>query len=95
MILAKVLGPIVSSVKHPSYDALKILLCQPIDESGKPLGRSLVAVDRICSAGEGDTVLLLKEGTGIRQLFGLRKEDKLPIETCVAAIVDSVNVEPA
>jgi microcompartment protein CcmK/EutM len=81
VILAKVLGPVVSSVKHPSYAALKLLLCQPIDEQGNALGKSLLAVDRICSAGEGDTVLLLKEGT-----------DKLPIDTCVAAIVDSVHV---
>ena len=57
-----------------------------------PEGKSLLAVDRICSAGEGDTVLLLKEGTGIRQLFGMAKTDKLPIDTCVAAIVDSVDV---
>jgi microcompartment protein CcmK/EutM len=92
VILAKVLGPVVSSVKHPSYAALKLLLCQPIDEQGNALGKSLLAVDRICSAGEGDTVLLLKEGTGIRQLFGMAKTDKLPIDTCVAAIVDSVHV---
>ena len=93
MILAKVLGPVVSTVKHPSFHALKLLVVQPIDERGAPLGKSLLAVDRICSAGEGDTVLILKEGTGVRQLFGLPKEAKWPIQACIAAIVDSVHFE--
>ena len=39
-------------------------------------------------------MLLLKEGTGIRQLFGLPKEAKLPIQVCVAGVVDSVDVAP-
>ena len=93
MILGKVVGPVVSTVKHASYAGLRLLVVQPIDETGAPLGKSLLAVDRICDAGEGDTVLLLKEGTGIRQIFGLPKEAKLPIQVCVAGIVDQVSVE--
>ena len=93
MILAKVLGPVVSTIKHPSYAGLKLLAVQPIDEKGEPLGTSLLAVDRITSAGEGDTVLLLKEGTGVRQLFGLPKEAKLPIQVCIAGVVDAVTVD--
>ena len=95
MILAKVLGPVVSTVKHPSYAGLRLLVVQPIDEAGAPLGQSLLAVDRVCDAGEGDTVLLLKEGTGIRQLFGLPKEAKLPIQVCVAGVVDQLDAQIA
>ena len=92
MILGRVLGPVVSTVKHPSYAGLRLLVVQPVDEAGAPLGKSLLAVDRVCDAGEGDLVLLLKEGTGIRQLFGVPKEGKLPIQVCVAGIVDQVDV---
>ncbi len=91
MILGKVLGPVVSTVKHQSYAGLKLLVVQPIDEQGKPQGKSLLAVDRVTSAGEGDTVLVLKEGTGVRQLFGLPKEAKLPIQACIAGLVDAVD----
>ena len=93
MILAKVLGPVVASVKHPSYAGLRLLVVQPIDEAGAPLGQSLLAVDRVCDAGEGDTVLLLKEGTGIRQLFGMPKEAKLPIQVCIAGVVDQIDAQ--
>jgi carbon dioxide concentrating mechanism protein CcmL len=92
VILARVLGPVVATVKHPAYHGLRLLLVQPLDERGRPEGRGLLAVDRVCDAGEGDTVLLLKEGTGVRQLFGLPKEAKLPIQVCVAGVVDRVDL---
>jgi microcompartment protein CcmK/EutM len=40
-------------------------------------------------AGEGDTVLVLREGTGIRQLFGLPATAKWPIRSCIVGIVDA------
>jgi microcompartment protein CcmK/EutM len=90
VILGRVLGPVVSTVKHPAYAGLKLLVVQPVDEQGRAEGRSLLAVDRITSAGEGDTVLVLKEGTGIRQLFGVPRTGKLPIQACIVGVVDAL-----
>src|SRR5205807_3188741 len=67
--LCKVLGPDDSTEKHEAFRGLKLLVVQPVDESGKPAGDTFLAVDRASGAGEGDTVLVLREGTGIRQLF--------------------------
>jgi ethanolamine utilization protein EutN len=92
VILARVLAPVVSTVKHPSYAGLRLLAVQPVDEAGRDLGKSLLAVDRVCDAGQGDTVLLLKEGTGVRQLFGIPREGKLPIQVCVAGVVDRIDL---
>ena len=91
MILARVLGPVVSTIKHPAYTGLKLLVVQPVNEQGKAEGKSLLAVDRITSAGEGDTVLILKEGSGIRQLFGIPREGKLPIQACIVGVVDAID----
>lgn len=91
MILGKVLGPVVSTVKHPDYAGLKLLVVQPVDHTGAAEGRSLLAVDRVTSAGEGDTVLVLKEGNGARQLFGKKLTDKLAIQAVIVGVVDSVD----
>jgi microcompartment protein CcmK/EutM len=91
--LCKVLGPVVSTEKHAAFKGLKLLAVQALDHAGAPQGKSFLAVDRVSQAGEGDTVLVLSEGTGIRQLFGLPKEAKLPIRSCVVGIVDSVDAE--
>jgi microcompartment protein CcmK/EutM len=91
MILCKVLGPVVSTEKHPAFARLKLLVVQPIDENGGNAARSFLAVDRAVQAGEGDTVLVLREGTGIRQLFGVPLTAKLPIRSCIVGIVDEVS----
>ncbi len=92
MILCKVLGPVVATEKHPAFARLKLLVVQPVDEQGQDLGKSFLAVDRAMQAGEGDTVLVLREGSGIRQLFGVPLTSKLPIRSCIVGIVDSVGL---
>ena len=92
MILCRVLGPVISTVKHDAFSGLKLLVVQPVDEEGAAEGKSFLAVDRAAQAGEGDTVLVLREGTGIRQLFGVPREAKLPIGTCIVGVVDRVEV---
>ena len=56
MKLGRVIGRVVATLKHESLEGLKLLLVQPLDESGEPAGTALVAFDT-ARAGEGDTVL--------------------------------------
>lgn len=89
MKLARVLGSVTSTVKHPAFLNQKLLVVQPIDEQDRPVGASYLAVDRV-QAGVGDKVLVLSEGTGVRQLFGLPKTASLPIRSAIVGIVDAV-----
>lgn len=92
MILARVLGTVVATEKHPAFHAKKLLVVQPLDERQKPLGKSFLAIDENSSAGKGDVVLVLREGTGVRQIVG----DKMaPIRSCVVGVVDQVQLYTA
>lgn len=82
MILAKVIGTVVMTVKHKAYEGEKLLAVQPLDESLAETGKSWLAVDR-AQAGVGDTVLVMREGTGIRQIVG--RENGVPLEQAVKA----------
>jgi microcompartment protein CcmK/EutM len=86
MLLARVLGPVVATVKHAAFAGHTLLVCQPVDEHGKATGQEIVAVDH-AQAGAGDLVLLLREGNGVRQVL---KQKGAPIRTVIAAIVDQV-----
>lgn len=88
MVLARVLGPVVSTAKHPAFAGHTLLLCQPVDEAGKDAGAQLIAVDH-AQAGKGDLVLLLREGNGVRQVL---KQKGAPIRTVIAAVVDELQV---
>ena len=88
MTLCKVIGDIVTTAKHPDYLGTKVMICQPVDERGRPYGEAILAVDRV-QAGPGDTVLIMREGNGVRQLFG---KQILPIRSIIIGIVDAVTV---
>jgi microcompartment protein CcmK/EutM len=88
MILARVLGPVVSTAKHKAFEGCTLLLCQPVDEAGKAAGAELIAVDH-AQAGQGDLVLILREGNGVRQVL---KQKGAPIRSIIAAVVDAVDV---
>jgi len=90
LILGKVIGTVVSTVKHPEYKGLKLLVVQPVNGEGKPAGESFIAVDDV-QAGVGDTVLAIREGNGARQIF---KRTDFPIRAVIVGIVDDVNIPP-
>ena len=89
MILARVSGTVVSTIHHPIVDGHKLLLAERLDSSGKPTGGYLIAIDAI-GAGSGETVLILDEGTGARQILG---DSNAPVRSIVVGIVDAVDLE--
>ena len=91
MILGKVTGTVVATAKHDSYLGKKLMIVEPIDELGAVAGPEFLAVDE-AQAGVGDTVLVLKEGNGVRQILHRTDADPLPILELIVGIVDHVEV---
>jgi microcompartment protein CcmK/EutM len=88
MQLARVIGPVVSTVKQRALAGRSLLLVQPVTPLGTPQGMQMIAVDTV-SAGEGDLVLLLDEGTGARQVM---QDSTAPVRTVIVGIVDDVQM---
>ena len=89
MILCMVLGTVTSTEYDPAFHGRKLLVVQPLDEHRKESGKSFIATEHTASAGPGDTVLVMREGNGVRQLLG---DKTLPIRSIVVGVVDSVEV---
>ena len=91
MILALVMGKAVSDHKQKVFEKRSVLLCQPLTLEGKPTGPPLLAMDTV-GAGEGEVVLVRKEGRGAREFTG---DPSAATRTLIVAIVDEVNLEPS
>ena len=89
MILAKVIGNVVSTVKAQGYESRKILIVQPVDPEGTAKGKSSLAVDTV-QAGVGDTVLILEEGGSARMI--LNEPETFTVKAVVAGIVDHITM---
>jgi microcompartment protein CcmK/EutM len=94
MILGRVTGTVVATVKHPTYRGTKLLSVVPLAEDGRALGEEFLAVDN-AQAGVGDTVLVLKEGNGVRQILSRDGLERPPILELIVAVVDDVQVSEA
>ena len=90
MLLARVVGTVVSNRKDEKLEGLKLLLLQQVDMSAKLTSGYVVAVD---SVGAGvDEVVLFATGSSARQT---RTTENRPVDATVMAIVDSWDVHGA
>ena len=87
MILGKVIGNVVSTIKLPVYQGYKILIVQPVNDKEEPQGESILALDTV-QAGVGDTVLVIDEGNSSRLIMN---NSTAPVRTMIVGIVDAIN----
>jgi len=83
MLLAQVIGTVVSTRKEDSLSGLKFLVLRGVDMEGKASGSTVVAADAV-GAGVGEMVLYAS-GSSARQTVAT---DKRPVDAVVMAIVD-------
>ena len=88
MIIGKVVGTIVTTISHAQYKHRRLLVVQPLSMEDGDTSGDFIALDN-SQAGIGDTVLVLREGSGARQV--LENKDACVISVIVG-IVDSVNI---
>ncbi|HUW09058.1 MAG TPA: EutN/CcmL family microcompartment protein [Anaerolineae bacterium] len=89
MYIAKVTGTVVATVKISHLQGRTLLLVDRLDLLGEETGDYDIAVDT-AQAGPGDTVLVIDEGNGARQILGL---DPGAIRAVIVGIVDEVTIE--
>jgi ethanolamine utilization protein EutN len=88
MLIARVVGDITATCKHPSHEGRKILLVQPLDLDGTDRGNPVVALDSV-NAGAGDRVLLVQDGFAAFTAVGHKLA---PIDAAVIGIIDHVDL---
>ena len=89
MILCRVKGNVVATVKHPCFEGHRMMIVQPIDEEGNDIGASFLSCDSV-QAGPGDAVLVQQEGNTARQILGTKDD---PFHSVIVGIVDKVTRE--
>lgn len=86
MITGIVIGNIYSTINHPFYDGRKLLIVEKHNAAGQASGDYLIAVDSV-GAGAGETVLVLDEGNGARQVL---HDAEAPVRSVIVGIIDQM-----
>jgi len=88
MQLARVVGNVVATQKHPKFEGAKLLLVQPIGLDDMPRGTTLLAVDSV-GAGVHEKVLVVIEGRAAGEALGRKVA---PVDAAIIGIVDRVDI---
>ena len=88
MLIARVIGDLVSTHKHASHVGRKALMVQPLNLDGSDRGDAVVALDAV-DAGVGDMVLLTTEGFSAMTSVG---RPQSPIDMAVVGVIDRVDI---
>jgi microcompartment protein CcmK/EutM len=88
MLIARVVGDVVSTIKDEKIVGRKLLIIREVTVENELVGKPIVAVDTV-DAGIGE-VVLVAQGSSARQT-SITKET--PTDAVIFAIVDSLEVD--
>ncbi len=87
MLLGRVIGNVVATMKNESLVGQRLLIVQPVDRNGRDKGKPLVALDSV-GAGAGETIYWCR---GKEASFPFLPTE-VPTEATIVGIVDAINI---
>ena len=87
MLIARVVGDVVATIKDDKMVGRKLLIVREVTTENEIVGKPIVAFDTV-DAGIGD-VVLIAQGSSARQTTSTKDT---PTDTVIMAIVDSLEV---
>lgn len=89
MLLGKIVGTAVATIKTPELTGVKLLVVQPLNENKQPVGTLKVAADAT-QAGVGDIVFMVRAREAA---LALPDETFVPVDLAAIGIVDTINID--
>jgi ethanolamine utilization protein EutN len=88
MLLGRVIGVVVPCVVYEGLEGTPMLCLQPLDKTGKPKGRTIVAADATRMAGPGELVYY----EGGREAALALDPWFVPVDHTIIGIVDDLHL---
>jgi len=89
MLLGKIVGTAVATIKTPELTGVKLLVAQPLNENQQPVGSLKVVADST-QAGIGDTVFMVRAREAA---LSMPDEKFAPVDLAAIGIVDTINID--
>jgi len=90
MLLGRVKGTAVCTLKYPGTQGLKLLVVQPLNKKLEPVGALQVAAD-VVNAGPGDLCVMVRSREAALSLPDVKF---VPVDLALVGIVDDLDVRP-
>ena len=88
MQIGRVVGTVVATQKHRTFEGAKLMLVQPLNADDTPRGAPVLAVDGV-GAGVDEKVLVVIEGRAAGEALGRKAA---PVDAAIIGINDTVTI---
>ena len=88
MLIAQVIGTVVSTQKDKKFEGAKLMLVQPLNIDDTPRGVAFMAIDGV-GAGVHEKVLIVLEGRAAGEMLG---QKAAPVDAAIVGIIDTVSI---
>lgn len=89
MLIARVIGNVVSTQKNQRYEGSRVMLCRQITPEGKDTDETMIALDGV-DAGEGDIVLVVREGWSASTVS--TGKPGAAIDSAIVGVIDRIDL---
>src|SRR6266436_4756718 len=89
MLLGRVVGSAVCTLKYADLDGVKLLTVQPLNKKLQAVGRVQVAAD-VVDAGPGDLVVMVRAREASLALPGVKF---VPVDLTCVGVVDELDIQ--
>src|SRR5258706_5281545 len=89
MLIARVVGTVVATQKHHTFEGAKLLLVQPLNTDDTPRGTALLAIDGV-GAGVDEKVLVVMERRAAGEALGRKAA---PVDAAIIGISHVVTLD--
>ena len=90
MILGRVHGTAVCTIKYPGLEGIKLLIVQPLNKQLEPIGSLQVAAD-VVQAGMGDLCMMVRSREAA---LAMPEIQFVPVDLALVGIIDDLEVRP-
>lgn len=88
MLIGRVLGSVVATLKSEGLSGVRFLLVQPLDDSGRPRGGAIVAADATHAAAPGQLI----HYEGGREAALALDPWFVPVDHAIVGLIDEVSM---
>jgi ethanolamine utilization protein EutN len=90
MLLGRVKGTAVCTIKYPGTEGLKLLVVQPLNKRLEPVGGLQVAAD-VVHAGPGDLCVMVRSREASLALPDVKF---VPVDLALVGVIDELSIRP-
>lgn len=92
MIICRVIGTVVASVKHKDLNAYKFLIVQEITPENELKGKDLFVAIDLVGAGDGDVVLVTRGSNACADGSFASAMRVIPVDASIVGILDNFSI---